>query len=402
MWNRLLLVVTFLSSTLATASTSALASSKLICHGDICYASIFEPTDVFATVQYDQVIPAGLHVRINMETGLKEAKLLLPEDMESQDDNSNIALVSGEGVRDEAITEPVKIPQPYPPSQPLPGSDIAIFDRATDSLSSSSFCTEEVKEALDTLEELVHELELGLKLIDQRKSNGLERLLHFLQPSSASQCRARAALVLGSSLRNNANAVAALPEGYTLTTQLMTLLRNEHDSQSQKMLIYALSATMAQVRAKQDLDQMDGHEVLLEAYHAGADDLKGKIASFIEDHFAQVDQQEKELTVQDNKSYEHKLLRLEALGNWCDKFQESLMAPLASIATREKILSAASQIKRANIDACTVSKDFLNYLADESQTKSGQTSEAIVTLARSARSLFGNVKASRKHQAGYL
>ena len=38
--------------------------------------NIFEPTSEWKTVEDDQVIPAGLHVRMNLQTGLKQAKIL--------------------------------------------------------------------------------------------------------------------------------------------------------------------------------------------------------------------------------------------------------------------------------------------------------------------------------------
>lgn len=399
MRSSLFLAATSLFRLFVAASEDKLDSSEVICHGETCYASVFEPTDVFTPVHSDQIIPAGLHVRINMETGLKEAKLLLPEDMESQD-ASDLALVPGEEAKEAIIPVASQTPEPYPPSRPLPGSDFALFDHAIKSLQSSEICTVEIQQALDTLEELAHELEFGLRTIDQRKSNGLETLLRLLQHSSDAQCRAKAAMVLGSALRNNANAVLALPEAFPLTAQLIRLLQAEDEGNTQKMIMYALSAAMAQRTAKEEYHMLNGHEILLKAYSSGSDDLKGKIASFIEDHFSQANGPENGVTLQDSKAYENGLVESEALGNWCYRFQESLMGPITSITCREKLLSAASQIRRTNANACTVSKEFLNYLAEVSS--SDQASEAIVAMARSARPLFGNTKASRKHQAGYL
>jgi len=53
-------------------------SNELICHTENpeeCYPKIFIPTDEFKTVQKDQEIPQGLHVRLNVTSGLLEAKI---------------------------------------------------------------------------------------------------------------------------------------------------------------------------------------------------------------------------------------------------------------------------------------------------------------------------------------
>lgn len=37
---------------------------------------MFEPSSEWQVIKSGQSIPAGLHVRVNMQTGLKEAKLI--------------------------------------------------------------------------------------------------------------------------------------------------------------------------------------------------------------------------------------------------------------------------------------------------------------------------------------
>lgn len=86
-----LLVVTCLLA-VASASSSASPSPKqqkhhkdgaagsddLICHTDVaaeCYPRLFQPTHEFQRVHEDQDLPPGLHVRLNINTGLREAKI---------------------------------------------------------------------------------------------------------------------------------------------------------------------------------------------------------------------------------------------------------------------------------------------------------------------------------------
>ncbi|KAK6864745.1 hypothetical protein PG990_005818 [Apiospora arundinis] len=83
------LLLSFVVSSIATvsspppvpASSSPSAEGELICHTDNpaeCYPKVFSPTDEFQKVHDDQDLPSGLHVRLNIWTGLKEAKLNTP------------------------------------------------------------------------------------------------------------------------------------------------------------------------------------------------------------------------------------------------------------------------------------------------------------------------------------
>ncbi|KAK8056044.1 nucleotide exchange factor SIL1 [Apiospora rasikravindrae] len=81
------LLLSFVVSSIATvsspvpASSSPAAEGELICHTDNsaeCYPKVFSPTDEFQIVHDDQDLPSGLHVRMNIWTGQKEAKINTP------------------------------------------------------------------------------------------------------------------------------------------------------------------------------------------------------------------------------------------------------------------------------------------------------------------------------------
>lgn len=50
-------------------------SGSMICNDVTCYPKIFEPTDIWTEIKPGQQLPGGLDLRMNLETGLKEAKL---------------------------------------------------------------------------------------------------------------------------------------------------------------------------------------------------------------------------------------------------------------------------------------------------------------------------------------
>lgn len=402
-YNALVAIALLSSTAYAVPSIADSEVSEPICPATgECYPSVFEATNDFQVVREGQSIPVGLHVKMNLETGLKEAQLLAPhEEQQSEDSSSDLALVPGETAKEDGNTKSEIPPKPYPPTAPVYSTDIATFDKALNTLAESSTCTQESQEALDALEELAHELEFGLRLVDSKKTKGFEVILHLLQ-SVDPDCRSKAALVLGSALRNNDNALAALPKDFPVVDQLLQLLKVETVSEVQNMLVYALSAIMPEKTSISSFLESDGHETLLASYSNGTLALKGRIASFVEDHFAQLPVSASKIIVQDRSAYESRIVETDILGRWCDTFQGSLMEATDQNAAKEKLLSSISQIRRMNTDVCTTSQPFLNYLAKEARSKRSYDDDPVPEMALAARSLFGNSKASRKHHADFL
>ena len=61
----------------------AVLAVLLVCAG--AAPPIFEATSEFQEIQEGQQVPAGLHYRINLETGKKEAKLIDPNEVRRRD-----------------------------------------------------------------------------------------------------------------------------------------------------------------------------------------------------------------------------------------------------------------------------------------------------------------------------
>ncbi|KAF3015583.1 hypothetical protein E8E14_008162 [Neopestalotiopsis sp. 37M] len=70
------------SAASSPAAPSPAAEGELICHSDNpaeCYPKVFSATDEFQVVHDDQDLPPGLHVRMDIYSGKKEAKLYHPD-----------------------------------------------------------------------------------------------------------------------------------------------------------------------------------------------------------------------------------------------------------------------------------------------------------------------------------
>lgn len=197
------------------------ANSKpdLICHTsnpDDCYPRIFEPTDEFQKVHDDQELPHGLHVRMDVYTGEKEAKINVPDEidpsLEGLPVHQDIVVVEPEA-RDEPII-PKGAPA-YDNAGKIKGPQHAAksFVDAMNFLRSGKGDTEpSFDAALDGLEDLSHDIYYGLQVVEDR--DVVKALLCRMAHSTGTAAEGfpprdqQAAAILAGSLQNNPTALA--------------------------------------------------------------------------------------------------------------------------------------------------------------------------------------------------
>lgn len=232
------------------------ASTDLICHtahASECYPAIFQPTIHFKRIHDDQSLPPGLHVRMNLATGLKEARLNVPE----PDDTPKADLVIIDDVKPSRIeagrreeeggggkgfveVEEEDVPTEDIQDQSFPDRDYpylpdifdpeesSLFSSATNSLLSSSPCTlaegspESFLSTLTTLTDLCHSHHWGLSLT--RSPSLVQKLINTLNPPFSfpdipTEIRSAAALLLGTAIQNNPEARNALLSHTKNTTE---------------------------------------------------------------------------------------------------------------------------------------------------------------------------------------
>ncbi|OQR98635.1 hypothetical protein ACHHYP_08360 [Achlya hypogyna] len=105
----------------------AMTTCEMTADGRCATPATFEPTHEWQEILPNQAIPAGLHVRINLATGKKEAKFLSDDDAE--DGASLIA-------PDETLPGSTPVPTPAPTAAPssTPGDDVEEAVRIGESL----------------------------------------------------------------------------------------------------------------------------------------------------------------------------------------------------------------------------------------------------------------------------
>ncbi|KAK1449903.1 nucleotide exchange factor SIL1 [Colletotrichum melonis] len=168
----------FFASSASASSPSAPSPSaevELICHTDNpseCYPKIFQPTEEFQLVHDDQELPPGLHVRLNINTGKKEAKINDPTEknpeLEGLPVDRSIVVVDS----DEAAPAEAQIPKDAPKYEPVgvvkqPKQESGEFYTSLEYVKKGPHGSDlPMDEALEFLEDISHDIYYGLKITE--------------------------------------------------------------------------------------------------------------------------------------------------------------------------------------------------------------------------------------------
>ncbi|KAK1829883.1 hypothetical protein QBC39DRAFT_310269 [Podospora conica] len=195
----------------------------LICHTDDpadCYPKLFQATHTFQRVQPDQDLPKGLHVRLNVQTGEKEAKINVPDEpvhdsLVGLPVDQSIVLVD---------PSPEDSKPPIPPNAPRydPAGKIKEPPRSASGPGADAFHRSlqflkkglDIDQALESLEEIAHDIYYGLKMSEDLPT--IHQLFCLAYTPSTPPPRARlAALALASAVQNNPKALASVSSHWT-------------------------------------------------------------------------------------------------------------------------------------------------------------------------------------------
>lgn len=214
------------------AGAGVQAQPDMICsqeNSEDCYPKIFEPTGEFRIVREGQEIPPGLHVRLDVTTGLKEAKLNDPKEQNPAleglaVDSSMVVVESEEGSEDAAK---LRVPKGAPEYEPVgkikpPESESQAFRDSLTFLKTLSLNDRPVDAALTILEDIAHDIYYGLKITED--PNAVKELLcmmssqdNFAKASDDETVKqaGSAASIIGSALQNNQKALQEVEKSWS-------------------------------------------------------------------------------------------------------------------------------------------------------------------------------------------
>jgi nucleotide exchange factor SIL1 len=191
----------------------------LICHTSDpaeCYPRIFQPTHEFQAVHDDQELPSGLHVRLNIWTGEKEAKINVPDEtnpaLENLPVDRSVVLVDQEQDGQE-----VRIPKGAPAYEPVgqikepPVEAVGFWDSLAVLKKGTRGSDGEFVGALSNILELSGDIYYGLKITED--VDAVKALLCLMASEGqsgvvTSKDRQLAARILSGALQNNPKALA--------------------------------------------------------------------------------------------------------------------------------------------------------------------------------------------------
>lgn len=236
---------------------------------------IFQPTSDWQTIQPGQGIPPGLHVRMNLQTGKKEAKLMDGDDgskyQSNKDTKQKFITIDKSIISKQHLKEALKdFRDKFHSDSPSGGSsegleskleasqqfrsideirkeleeadlfvkkDIEIITHLVKMLNSSSSNLSEKEHALDELEYYVHQIDNARDLHSIGGLALVVKLINSTEPSLAS----RATYVLGSAAQSNPQVQQAALKQEALPL-LLRLLSKHEPMAVRKKAMYALSS----------------------------------------------------------------------------------------------------------------------------------------------------------------
>ena len=319
------------------------ASTSLICPNDIpsdCYPSLFQPTIHFQKIRPDQSLPPGLHIRLNIQNGEKEARLNIPEandrdqdtivvvDDVHQSEVKALGIVEAESplqLRLQGALKQEKHARPYSPPRPAQSKDpneLALYESARSIVkekivgrrlrASIVTYTSGIAEPLEALTDLAHSLEWGLAIC--RDVDLVHSLLVSITPANAvehidSELRSAVLLLGATAIQNNPDALAALLQhdphenGHlvALRAALASLALSSSNSRADPQVVARAVFFLSQLCARDSVMEtfsspnVNGLSLLTGIYQSSLSDadavsikLRHRIANFMEDHTEQI------------------------------------------------------------------------------------------------------------------
>jgi len=250
---------------------------------DVHSSEPFVPSNEWQTIKKGQVIPAGLHVRLNLETGLREAKIMDPNNDEIDVNHKYIdkhkkviETQSKSSLKSNAIRDQIKeVLKNLKFSQELDTNQLKDSEK-----SSSDFRSmDEIKKEFDDMNIKIHsESELLANLIEKyKKSSIVEKLsllydieylvhsidvaqdlvkldgINLLLPdlnSTNSYLRAQIAFTIGSAMNANPKVQVEVLKNGALH-KLLLLLRYDSSINVKKKALFAISSLVRQFPSAQ-------------------------------------------------------------------------------------------------------------------------------------------------------
>lgn len=237
-------------SSLHEEESKLFIGDSLICNDKECYPKVFEAKEYWQEVRPSQLLPAGLDIRMNLETGSKEAK-------------------NGESNQSSEVPSEYEFSRDFNKIRTLLN-----LKKITDKDYS------DIESILDDLVEYSHDYKHGYKILTHEFKLLQQLAFDHTMPMSTREISSR---ILASCLRNNPPVIDFVNANYPSFIQelqsQMSLFPRKLPSQHEKTLIKRYLSIMQALltRTSVDLDE-DG---LLELYHIDDKQIRVRVLEIV-------------------------------------------------------------------------------------------------------------------------
>ncbi|XP_050438496.1 nucleotide exchange factor SIL1 isoform X2 [Adelges cooleyi] len=303
----------------------------------------FVPTHEWQTIEKDQAIPAGLHVKLNLETGEKQAKLIDDNKNDQSTSANNLAIVA-QNETEKATTGVPKASSRFRSYDEIKKdlkdinltvkTDMEIMNGLSMKFKEhmETFNTNEnqLVNILTDLEYLVHQVDTAEVFI---KENGLKTIILPCINSSANSLKAHGAQLLGSAASNNPKVQIAALEAQAIPI-LLKHIEDDNEFLVRANCLYALSNIIRRFPlAQEEFIKSKGLPMLMSLFQRTNTQnnmkLRLKVVRLLEDLV--IEREDAELTLQEEtneklsslakervRQYKHLDLKAKLVSNkWC-------------------------------------------------------------------------------------
>ncbi|XP_016121351.1 nucleotide exchange factor SIL1-like [Sinocyclocheilus grahami] len=271
---------------------------------------VFRPTDKWQTLKPGQAVPAGSHVRLNLQTGQREVKMGEEEGLKYGRDGNRLGMMNmhspsftAEELKEslkkfkEGMDDPVDSKQDenavraqFRPIEELKKdmealdmlveTDVQVMRRLLNQFNNTNGTTEEKITALLDLEYLVHQVDNAQNLVSM---GGMQLVINVLN-STDIRLQESAAFVLGSAVSSNPSVQVEAIEGGALQ-KLLTLLATQRPITVKKKVLFAVASLLRHFPfAQSHFLKLGGVQVLSELFQTpGTEPLRVRIITVLYD-----------------------------------------------------------------------------------------------------------------------
>ncbi|KAK9963223.1 hypothetical protein ABG768_006425 [Culter alburnus] len=271
---------------------------------------VFRPTDKWQTLKPGQAVPAGSHVRLNLQTGQREVKMGEEGRLKYWRDGNRQGMMNmhspsftaeelkealkkiKEGIHDAVDTkqEEDAVKAQFRPIEELKKdmealdmlveTDVQVMRKLLNQFNNTNSTTDEKVRALFELEYLVHQVDNAQNLVSM---GGMQLVINALNNTDI-RLQESAAFVLGSAVSSNPSVQVEAVEGGALQ-KLLTLLATQRPMAVKKKVLFAVASLLRHFPfAQSHFLKLGGVQVLSELFQTpGAEVLRVRIITVLYD-----------------------------------------------------------------------------------------------------------------------